>query len=214
LPPRQPKPAPQRLPPMLRRSYRRSMTGCSKGARGLFVLSRVIGILTDTAISPSLRKRQLPSRYSIRAGRNLPDKEFRYLRTVIVTAAVYRGFGSQLRVGKPALTAHLNLPAPGRSQSVYVGLDNALARSCVFAKQSLGTILCGRLGLLLYGVTYNRHPLSRSYGVILPSSFSVNHSSPLGFSPRPPVSDYGTVNCSPGSRSFSWQCASATLDGA
>ena len=41
-------------------------------------------------------------------------------------------------------------------------------------------------------VTYYRHPLSRSYGVILPSSFSVNHSSPLGCSPRPPVSVYGT----------------------
>jgi hypothetical protein len=209
LPPWPPKGPDQRLPPMLRRSYRRSMTGCSKGARGLFVLSRVIGILTDTAISPSLRKRQLPSRYSIRAGRNLPDKEFRYLRTVIVTAAVYRGFGSPLR--PEGLTGPLNLPAPGRSQSVYVGLDNALARSCVFAKQSLGTIHCGRLELLLYGVTYHRHPLSRSYGVILPSSFSVNHSSPLGYSPRPPVSDYGTVNCSPGLRSFSWQCASATL---
>ncbi len=83
---------------MLRNAYRQSMTGCSKGAWGLFVLSRVIGILTDASISPSLRKRQLPSRYSIRAGRNLPDKEFRYLRTVIVTAAVYRGFGSSLRL--------------------------------------------------------------------------------------------------------------------
>jgi len=29
--------------------------------------------------------------------RNLPDKEFRYLRTVIVTAAVYRGFDHELR---------------------------------------------------------------------------------------------------------------------
>ena len=111
------------------------------------------------------------------------------------------------------LTASVNLPAPGRRQCVYVGLDNALARSCVFAKQSLGTILCGRLELLLYGVTYNRHPLSRSYGVILPSSFSVNHSSTLGFSPRPPVSDYGTVNCSPGLRSFSRQCAPYPLTG-
>ena len=83
---------------MLRSAVRQSMTGCSKGAWGLFVLSRVIGILTDAAISPSLRKRQLPSRYAIRAGRNLPDKEFRYLRTVIVTAAVYRGFGSSLRL--------------------------------------------------------------------------------------------------------------------
>ena len=105
---------------MLRMQYRQSMTSCSKGARGLFVLSRVIGILTDTTISPSLRKRQFPSRYSIRAGRNLPDKEFRYLRTVIVTAAVYRGFDSQLRT--EVLTVPLNLPAPGRRHSVYVVL--------------------------------------------------------------------------------------------
>ena len=40
--------------------------------------------------------RQCPDRYTIRAGRNLPDKEFRYLRTVIVTAAVYWGFNSEL----------------------------------------------------------------------------------------------------------------------
>src|SRR2546425_6110227 len=82
---------------MLRKSCRRSMAGYSKGARGLFVLMREIGILTDTAVSPSLRRRQPSSRYAIHAGRNLPDKEFRYLRTVIVTAAVYRGFGSQPR---------------------------------------------------------------------------------------------------------------------
>ena len=41
--------------------------------------------------------RQCLSRYTIRAGRNLPDEEFRYLRTVIVTAAVYWGFSSGLR---------------------------------------------------------------------------------------------------------------------
>ena len=74
------------------------IAGYSKGARGLFVLSRVIGILTDTPISPSSRRRQRPSRYAIRAGRNLPDKEFRYLWTVIVTAAVYRGFSLELRL--------------------------------------------------------------------------------------------------------------------
>ena len=85
------------LPPILRTSRRNPTAGCSKGARGLFVLSRGIGILTDTPISPSPWRRQRPSRYAIRAGRNLPDKEFRYLRTVIVTAAVYRGFGSELR---------------------------------------------------------------------------------------------------------------------
>ncbi|KAL0277958.1 UNVERIFIED_CONTAM: putative protein O [Sesamum radiatum] len=42
------------------------------------------------SISPSLSPRQCPDRYAFRAGRNLPDKEFRYLRTVIVTAAVHR----------------------------------------------------------------------------------------------------------------------------
>ena len=57
-----------------------------------------MGIFTHTSISPSHLLRQLPSRYTIRAGRNLPDKEFRYLRTVIVTAAVYWGFGSMLRL--------------------------------------------------------------------------------------------------------------------
>ena len=54
-------------------------------------------IFTHTTISPGLSLRQCPSRYAFRAGRNLPDKEFRYLRTVIVTAAVYWGFGSDLR---------------------------------------------------------------------------------------------------------------------
>ncbi len=86
------------LPPILHIQYRDPIAGYSKGARGLFVLSRVIGILTDTPISPSPWRRQRPDRYAIRAGRNLPDKEFRYLRTVIVTAAVYRGFSSELRL--------------------------------------------------------------------------------------------------------------------
>jgi lysyl-tRNA synthetase class 2 len=52
----------------------------------------------NEGISPSPPSRQRPSRYAIRAGRNLPDKEFRYLRTVIVTAAIDRGFGSKLRL--------------------------------------------------------------------------------------------------------------------
>jgi len=61
--------------------------------------------------------RQRPSHYTIRAGRNLPDKELRYLRTVIVTAAVYWGFSSQLLPER--MTAPFNLPAPSRCQSVY-----------------------------------------------------------------------------------------------
>ena len=77
-------------------SYPESMLSYSKGARGLSVPLRVLGIFTETTISPSSWLRQCPDRYTIRAGRNLPDKEFRYLKTVIVTAAVYQGFGSGL----------------------------------------------------------------------------------------------------------------------
>jgi hypothetical protein len=110
----------QRLPPILHRPCHNPMSGYSKGPRGLSVQSWVDGIFTATAISPDPSLRQRPSRCTIRAGRNLPDKEFRYLRTVIVTAAVYRGFGSTLRT--EVLTPPLNLPAPGRCQSLYVAL--------------------------------------------------------------------------------------------
>jgi hypothetical protein len=105
------------LPPILHTLWPKSMLGYSKGARGLFVPSRVAGVFTGTTISPSPWLRQCSSRYTIRAGRNLPDKEFRYLRTVIVTAAVYWGFSRELR--SEELTPFFNLPAPGRCHSLY-----------------------------------------------------------------------------------------------
>ena len=86
------------LPPILYVQCRNSISNYSKAPWGLSVLLRVTGIFTGTTISPSLLSRQCPDRYAFRAGRNLPDKEFRYLRTVIVTAAVYWGLQSQLRL--------------------------------------------------------------------------------------------------------------------
>ena len=97
-PPRGLAPPLRGLLPILYATRRRPMPSCSKGSRGLSVLPRVIRIFTNSAISPGPWSRQRPSRYAVRAGRNLPDKEFRYLRTVIVTAAVYRGLGSPLRL--------------------------------------------------------------------------------------------------------------------
>ena len=108
----------QSLPPILRMISSDSVPSCSKAPRGLFVLVWVTGICTGISISPSHSLRQRPSCYTIRAGRNLPDKGLRYLRTVIVTAAAYRGFGLELR----CLTPPLNLPALGRYQPVYLGL--------------------------------------------------------------------------------------------
>ena len=131
VPPGRPQATALRLPPILRRPGLAPRPGCSKAPRGLFVLSRVTRIFTGTSISPSPRSRQRSSRYAFRAGRNLPDKEFRYLRTVIVTAAVDRCFGSPLRRQQavplrapPARQppAPLNIPALGRHQPLYVGL--------------------------------------------------------------------------------------------
>ena len=118
--------------------------------------------------------RQCPDRYTIRAGRNLPDKEFRYLRTVIVTAAVYRGFNSEL--------ALLLLTFRHRAGVSPYTSSFDLAETCVFAKQSPGPILCGSF----------EHSLSLSYGVNLPSSLTTLLPMALGFSPHLPVSVCGT----------------------
>ena len=88
----------QSLPPILCVCHRDSVSSCSEAPWGLSVQSRVTCIFTGISISPGPSLRQCPNRYTFRAGRNLPDKEFRYLRTVIVTAAVHRGFSSKLRL--------------------------------------------------------------------------------------------------------------------
>ncbi len=112
----------QSLPPILHRPLQNSLPSWSKGSRGLSVLLRVSRIFTAIATSLRTTPRQRPDRYAIRAGRNLPDKEFRYLRTVIVTAAVYRGFDSKLCSSEPERTSPVNLPAPGRRHTLYVRL--------------------------------------------------------------------------------------------
>ena len=86
------------LPPILYINYQNPVSSCSKAPWGLSVLSQVTSIFTSTTISPGTLLRQRPNHYAFRAGQNLPDKEFRYLRTVIVTAAVHWGFGSKLRI--------------------------------------------------------------------------------------------------------------------
>ena len=86
------------VPSILCMQHRNPILGYSKAPWGLSVLAQVTSIFTGTSISPDALSRQRSNHYAFRAGRNLPDKEFRYLRTVIVTAAVYRGFNSNLRI--------------------------------------------------------------------------------------------------------------------
>ena len=158
------------------------MSGCSKAPRGLFALPRVTCIFTGTSISPDPSLRQRPDRYAIRAGRNLPDKEFRYLRTVIVTAAVYRGFDSKLA---PLLLTFRHWAGVSPYTSAF-----AFAETCVFAKQSPGPFHCGFDRPLQAAVA--KRPLSRSYGAMLPSSLTRVLPIALVFSTRLPVSDCGT----------------------
>ena len=176
------------------------MSGCSKAPRGLFALSRVTCIFTGTSISPDPSLRQRPDRYAIRAGRNLPDKEFRYLRTVIVTAAVYRGFDSELA---PLLLTFRHWAGVSPYTSAF-----AFAETCVFAKQSPGPFHCGFDRPLQAAVA--KRPLSRSYGAMLPSSLTRVLPIALVFSTRLPVSDCGTDTLDL-ARHFSCQLGSLEL---
>jgi hypothetical protein len=80
------------------------------------------------------------------------------------------------------VTPPLNLPAPGRCQAIFVILT--ISHSHMFLVNS-------RLGHFSAPAS-PRDPLSLSYGVNLPSSLAVIHSSASGYSPHPPVSVYGT----------------------
>ncbi len=185
------------LPPILYINHQNPISGCSKAPWGLSVLSQVTGIFTGISISPSPLLRQCPDRYAFRAGRNLPDKEFRYLRTVIVTAAVYWGFGS--------LLSHFPLTFQHRAGVSHYTSSLDFAMTCVFAKQSPGPFLCGSSMLYMACIfTSTEQPFSLSYGFILPSSLTRVFSRALGFSPYLPVSVCGTGTFGLVS-SFSWQ---------
>ena len=147
-PPAELAPGLHRLPPILHSHPLIPLQSCSKGARGLSVYPRVLRIFTESSISLSRWWRQWGSRYAIHAGRNLPDKEFRYLRTVIVTAAVYRGFNSAL--------ARLLLTFRHRAGVRPYTSSFDFAEPCVFSKQSPPPFLCPPI------------PVARNRGPLLP----------------------------------------------
>ena len=171
------------LPAILHKPSPNSMPSYSKAPRGLFVLLRVGRIFTAISISPGPSLRQCSSRYAVRAGRNLPDKEFRYLRTVIVTAAVHRGFSSELSPF-PLTFRHWAGVSPYTSAFAF-------AETCAFVKQSAEPFHCGPLGLNV-SITLPGRSFSRSYGAILPNSLTRVISLALVFSTCPPVLVWGT----------------------
>jgi hypothetical protein len=108
------------LPPILNMRTPNSISSYSKASRGLFVQLWLTSIFTRLAISPSPSLRQYSSCYAIRAGRNLPDKEFRYLRTVIVTAGVHPRLGLKLPLYCYRMTSPLNVRTLARHHPLYI----------------------------------------------------------------------------------------------
>ena len=127
----------RRLPPTLHNLQPNAGPSCSKAPRGLFVLVYLGRVFTAISISPGLSPRQFSSRSAFRAGRNLPDKEFRYLSTVIVTADVYRGFSFRQKADSLTLR-HWSGVSPYTSPFGF-------AETCVFGKQSPEPFHCGLL---------------------------------------------------------------------
>ena len=105
---------------------------------GSFLLSMITpAFLPDLQFHRVYCRDSFQRRYAIRAGRNLPDKEFRYLRTVIVTAAVHQGLDSSR---KALLVTFWHWA--GVSPYTY---SYEFAETCVFAKQSVEIFNCGQL---------------------------------------------------------------------
>ena len=73
--------------------------------------------------------------------------------------------------------------------------------------QSLVFLLNSRLGHFS-APRLHEDPFSRSYRVNLPNSLAMTHSSTFGYSPRPPVSVYGTGCQNLKLSGFSWKSAS------
>ena len=142
-------------------------------------------IFTENSISLSQYWRQWGSRYAIHAGRNLPDKGFRYLRTVMVTAAVCWDLFR--------LAAKINLQLPASSISTGQASDPILhftiLQSPVFLVNSRSPLFCYTPRKL----PSKEYPFSRSYGVNLPSSFSIVLSIALVCSTSLPESVLSTV---------------------
>ena len=163
------------LPTILYIRHQNPIPSYSKAPWGLSVLLQVTGIFTGNTISPGLPPRQRSDHYTFRAGRNLPDKEFRYLRTVIVTAAVHWGFNSAL--ARLLLTfQHWQVSAPILHLSI-------LQRPVFLLNSCLG---------LFTAALFPEHPFSRSYGVNLPSSLTTLLPLALESSSCLPVSVCGT----------------------
>ena len=153
--------------------------------------------------------RQRPDHYTIRAGRNLPDKEFRYLRTVIVTAAVL--YTSSFKFAQPCVFGK-QLPGPflcasysyedPLSRSYGVSLPNSLTVSLPSAlvystRPRVSVYGTGRVALKFSGFSWQHdylrcHPAPEGRAYSRASDQGVDFPAPLNsFALKPPIPSGG-----------------------
>ena len=144
-------------------------------------------IFTAISISSGSSSRQLSTRYTFHAGRNLPGKGLRYLRTLRVRAVVHWSLHQHLLtpfLRRDESTSMVDLPVPDRSQLLYVPfwgwqepeflLNSRLINFCCKLDKSSQSIL---------------HSLRSAF---LPSSLNHHYPYALVYSTRLPASVYGT----------------------
>ncbi len=142
-------------------------------------------IFTAISFSPSSLSRQRSTRYVFRAGCLLSTEEFRYLRTVRVTAAIHQYLGQRLlpinwRPPPSVIFWHW------ADVSMYVSTC-VFAHTCVLVKQSIEPFHCDPMHFCI------GRPFSRTYGANLPNSLRRINSYTLEFSSSSPVAVSGTV---------------------
>src|SRR5205085_1668981 len=125
--------------PLLRSSVESPVQRFTLGPWGLSVFPRRDCSITNISISISIGSGQCGHRYAIRASRNLLDKVFSYLMTIIVTAADYWDFDQEL-APHHLIFQHRAGVTPYTSTFVF-------AECCVFNKQSQPPIFCNLIGL-------------------------------------------------------------------
>ena len=139
-------------------------------------------IFTAISFSPSAPSRQYPTRYVFRAGCLSSTEEFRYLRTVRVTAAIHQYLSQKLISCE---TSPLSVIFwHWADVSMYIS-SYEFAHTCVLVKQSIESFYCGP--------TCIGHHFSLSYVVNLPNSLKRSNSYTLVYSTSLPVAVYGTV---------------------
>ena len=125
--------------------------------------------------------------------------------TVIVTAAVYRGFGSGLLPGYPGFIPPLNLPALGRRQSPYIDLSSL--RRPVFLVNSRHRLFTATLfGSRREVLHLLRAPLLPKLRGQFAEFLGRGSPARLRILSPPTCVGLGTVRCQPPIEALSWQC--------